>query len=205
MKHQKFKEATKDMTPQKKWEYIWMYYKLPIISTICVLVLGAYSIYEFQTRQTTVLNVVLTSGNRLTPNVEALRQSLNESLAPTEGRYTVTIMSHNFSVAENARVSPEETQAIMTLLAVGELDILLLDEPTFWHFYEIGGLIPLTGFGLDLDPSDVVYADNQPFGLRAEAFSVLDDVAEGGTFIVAAGAGSQRHEMVKSFLGLARQ
>lgn len=53
------KEKWKAMTPKKKRQYIWGYYKFHIIITLLVLFLGGRWIYEIATNQPPVLTVTM--------------------------------------------------------------------------------------------------------------------------------------------------
>lgn len=202
MKHQKFKEATAGMSWAKKREYIWDYYKLHIIAAVCIVAVGIYSYHEFANRREPFLNVVVTVGNRQQQHLSDLEASLNEALLPAYGdhRYTVVVRPMSFNIEEIETANPEEIQAFMLLLAVGETDVLLLDEPSFYHLASIESLMPLDELGMVLDFDLIVDFEGEPMGLRADAFEVLAPIVSGGDFIVAIGPGDDRIQSVRAFL-----
>lgn len=201
MKFQKFGEATKDLSPKQKREYIWMYYKWHIIGSICVVLLGIYSYYEFANRQEPFVQIVLTGGNRGADHLALLQTELNEALLP-EGQtgYTVVLNPLTFSMAEGGIASVEEAQVVMLLLSVGEMDVVVVDAPTLEHFVSLDGLVPVQDFGIEVDPEALVYVDGTAFGIRGEHFPAFDPILAGGEWIVAFGVGTPRTEGVLSFL-----
>ncbi|MCL1948891.1 MAG: hypothetical protein FWF59_04085 [Turicibacter sp.] len=205
MKFQKFGEATKGMDAAKKREYIWMYYKGHIISAVCVLALGIYSSYQFATRTEPFFYVVFTGGNTNMENLSQLEQRLNGVLIPDgiNGNHSVVARSLGFSVAEDALIGTQEAEALMLMLAVGDLDIVVFDEVTFNHFANLGALAPLDGFGALLPADAIVYHDGEPLGIRGDAIAAFDGILLGGEWIVASGAGSHRPGLIGEFLGYA--
>jgi len=206
MKHQKFKEATKGMTPAKKREYIWDYYKLPIITTLIVLGVGIYSFYAFGNRMTAYLNVVFTVGDRSQQNLDELQAYLDEALIPEEKQddYLVSIRPMNFNAVDFDANNPEEVQALMVLLAVGEIDVLVVDVPAFEHFARIESIRPLDGQAHGFQAEDVVYVDGVAFGLWASAFPEFAPIVGNFEAVVAFGLASERTEALDSFLNHAR-
>ena len=197
---QSFFKVIKPMTFRQKREYIWEYYRWHILSVLAISFLAVYGVHEWQNRQATYLQILVTGGNRRLDVLEELRETLNESLIPQkqQGSYSVVLATMNFSISSE-EPNIEETTAISTLMAVGELDVMIIDRPSFQHFYEIGGIQPLEVLGLDFDPAIVESINGLPFGIHGSALADFDEVLGEGDWIVAVGAGDARLDATRSF------
>ena len=203
MKQPKFKDAIRGMTLKQKREYIWDYYKIHIISVLFVAAVGLYSAYEFSVRRDTYLNVFLTGGAVTMERVSDLNYQLNDILLTEEeqGSYTVLVQFNQFSFADEM-IAVDAAQQLSVFLTTGEIDVLIVDEPTFEAYHQQGFLMPLSQVGFDFSGHPTFEAGQVGYGVAASELDGFEEIfPEGmGSWIAVFPITSNRPDQVERFL-----
>ena len=201
MQQPKFKDAIKNMTRKQKKEYIWEYYRYHIISVVFVLFLGGYSIYEVSQRKEMSLSIALTGGVTSMENMDEISDYLNETLLTEEQRkdYQVLVQSIPFN-SSNQDPGFEFAQKLVVLVAAGEIDLIVVDEPTFEDFYKEGYFLPLNELQVDLTTFDVVERNGLAYGILIEEFELFEDIFPMEGWVLAAIVNGNRQDEVENFM-----
>ena len=73
------KETFKSLSGKKKIEFIYDYYKLPIIGTLLAIIIISYMAYSFVTKQDTYCNITYYGSTINTDNFNKIKDILKEN------------------------------------------------------------------------------------------------------------------------------
>lgn len=131
-------KVVKELKGADRWEYIWDYYKIPIVSVVFVIFVVAYSIGSAMTRGEFNLYAVLVNSNPAgdsTCMTELLRDAGYDM-----DRYQVAVEA-NYTVHPGEGMESDMTtlQVLAAQFSIGDLDLFVADKPVFDMYTKQGG------------------------------------------------------------------
>ena len=138
------KETFKSLSSKKKIEFIYDYYKLPIIGTLLAIIVISYMAYSFITKQDIYCNITYYGSTINTDNFNKLKDTLNENILGNDKKSIIFTDSLLIGANSNYGDDPTTTQAFAVKLAANELDILLIEKNNFEYFAANNMLLDLS-------------------------------------------------------------
>ena len=171
------------MNPKEKWDYLWYYYKNYMIYGIIGLILGLSIVFEVVTNDEVIFNLTLCGQAESIPGYNELEENITKLLSPDAKRKETARVQ--LYALENIEESFDELtalyqQKLMTQVAAGELDLLVINEVDFDPMYQEGLFEPL---GLNqqinwdqIDSQSLVYGPNQEevYAIKVEGNPILE-------------------------------
>lgn len=204
------KEKFKTLSTKKKVEFIYDYYKLPIIAVLLGIIIISYMVYSIATKQDTYCNITYYGSNAVSEELSTIKDTLNERLLSNDKKSSIFIESIFISPDSNYGDDPTSTQAFAVKLAANEIDILLINKNYFNYFAAHDMLLDLnslTGFdSLNLTENDLITAKNQSgnenlYGIKINNLNLLKDASfDLDNTILAIAVSSQRNDQVLQVL-----
>lgn len=200
------KETFKSLSGKKKIEFIYDYYKLPIIGTLLAIIVISYITYSFITKQDIYCNITYYGSTINTDNFNKLKDTLNENILGNDKKSTIFTDSLLITTNSNYGDDPTTTQAFAVKLAANELDILLIKKNNFQYFAANNMLLDLSsleGFdSLNISEEYLVTAKDQSgnsnlYGIKVDNLNLLKDCGfDTENTILSIAISSNRHEEV---------
>lgn len=200
------KETFKTLSSKKKIEFIYDYYKLPIIGTLLAIIIISYMTYSFITKQDIYCNITYYGSTINTDNFNKLKDTLNENILGNDKKSTIFTDSLLITANSNYGDDPTTTQAFAVKLAANELDILLIEKNNFEYFAANNMLLDLSsleGFdSLNISEEDLVTVKDQSgnsnlYGIKVDNLNLLKDCGfDAENTILSIAISSNRHEEV---------
>lgn len=123
------KEKFKALSPKEKRQYIWEYYKMPIIITLlCILGICSF-IHTIITRKDTYCNITYYNSYVDENELYALRDTLNSLLIENPNKSTILVNPIWSDSNASATLSPAEEIAIK--VSAKEIDIAIVNSDYF--------------------------------------------------------------------------
>lgn len=204
------KEKFKTLSTKKKVEFIYDYYKLPIIAVLLGIIILSYTVYSIATKQDTYCNITYYGSNAGSEELSTIKDTLNERILSDNKKSTIFIESIFVSPDSNYGDDPASTQAFAVKLAANEIDILLINKNYFNYFASQDMLLDLnslTGFdSLSLSENDLImakdYSGNEKlYGIKINNLNLLKDaIFDLDNTVLAIAISSQRNEQVLQVL-----
>jgi len=134
----------REMTFKKKLEYIWDYYKFPIIGFFVVLIFigSLLNIRYFNPPPGTALFVAWSAGFATEEQLDDLKNILGERIIDEAENEEVSI-SLFLESEVNPAFSSANAQRLVAMVAAGEIDVFITDKQLLEEFSENGILMPL--------------------------------------------------------------
>lgn len=205
-----FKEKFKTLSTKNKVEFIYDYYKLPIIGTLLAIIVISYMAYSFITKQYTYCNITYYGSTINTDNFNKIKDTLNENILGNDKKYTIFTDSLLIATNSNYGDDPTTTQAFAVKLAANEIDILLVEKNNFEYFAANNMLLDLNsleGFdSLNISTNDLVTAkdetgNNNLYGIKVDNLNLLKDSGfNNENTILSIAISSTRHEEIIKIL-----
>ena len=200
------KETFKSLSGKKKIEFIYDYYKLPIIGALLAIIIISYMTYSFITKQDTYCNITYYGSTINTDNFNKIKDTLNENILGDVKKYTIFTDTLLINSNLNYGDDPTTTQAFAIKLAANEIDILLVEKNNFEYFAANNMLLDLNsleGFdSLNISEADLVTAEDQSgnnnlYGIKVDNLNLLKDCGfNNENTILSIAISSNRHEGV---------
>ena len=200
------KETFKTLSSKKKIEFIYDYYKLPIIGTLLAIIIISYMTYSIITKQHIYCNITYYGSTINTDNFNKLKDTLNENILGNDKKSTIFTDSLLITANSNYGDDPTTTQAFAVKLAANELDILLIEKNNFEYFAANNMLLDLSsleGFdSLNISEEDLVTVKDQSgnsnlYGIKVDNLNLLKDCGfDAENTILSIAISSNRHEEV---------
>ncbi len=170
----------KGMSPEKKREYIWDYYRFHILFGIIGLILVGTMVYEQVTKLTVAYNVVLLDQTIIDEKKhEALNVALTDlTLSDAKAREVanVTIYPLENIEASTDQMSRTYLQKLMIQLMANEVEVLLVQEADYAHFSSQDIFSELDLSTLCVDETNHIYNDaNVLTGLKLSGSTPLTE------------------------------
>ncbi len=171
------------MNPKEKWDYLWYYYKNYMIYGIIGLILVFSIVFEIVTNDQVIFNLTLCGQAELIPGYTELEQELTQLLSPDAKRKETARVQ--LYALENIEESFDELtalyqQKLMTQVAAGELDLLVINQVDFDSMYHEGLFEPLGANKQikwdQIDAQSLVYAPNQEevYAIKVDTNPILE-------------------------------
>lgn len=198
------KETFKSLSTKKKFEFIYDYYKLPIISVLLGILIITYITYSIYTKQDTYCNITYYNSNINTDELYNLKDTLNETILSDNKKSTIMIDSIFVDASSNYGDDPTSTQNFAVKLAANEIDILIVNKNYFSHLATNDMLLDLnslTGFSsLGFDEDSLISSKNSSgkeilYGIKVDNLNLLNTINfNSDDTILAIAISSQRTE-----------
>jgi len=146
----------REMTFKKKMEYIWDYYKLPIIGICAGLILiGSFINTRFiNPPPESALFIAWSTGFTTDEQIDSLKAVLDEQIV-NEGENKEVFISMFFETD----FSPFNVQRLMAMLAVGEIDLFVVGLPLMEDYAAQEFIQPLDNILAEIKKRDpMIYA-----------------------------------------------
>ncbi|WP_370772585.1 hypothetical protein [Clostridium sp.] len=204
------KETLKSLSRKNKIQFIYDYYKFPIIAGILSIIIISYISYSIATKQNTYCNITYYGSNINTDNFNKLKDILNKSILSNNKKYDIFTNSLLVDSNSNYGDDPTTTQAFAVKLAANEIDILLVEKNNFEYFAANNMLLDLTlldGFyDLNISEDSLITSTDQSgnnnlYGIKVDNLNLLKDCGfnNENTFLCIA-ISSNRHEQIINVL-----
>lgn len=200
------KETSKSLSGKNKIEFIYDYYKLPIIGTLLAIIVITYMTYSFITKQNIYCNITYYGSTINTDNFNKLKDTLNENILGNDKKSTIFTDSLLITANSNYGDDPATTQTFAVKLAANEIDILLVEKNNFQYFAANNMLLDLNsldGFNsLNISKEDLVTAKDQSensnlYGIKVDNLNLLKNCGiDNENTILSIAISSNRHEEV---------
>lgn len=135
--YKELKTQLKDMPMNKKIEHIWEYYKIPIISIICLIFILTYSIVQYQNTKTSILTVALFGSGIDTKNISSEEVSIKQAIFKESGnREKVTLQPMN--AGDDIQMQNSLLQKFVSQVSIGAIDVVIITEKDFQKDAKVG-------------------------------------------------------------------
>jgi len=134
----------REMPFKKKMEYIWDYYKIPIIVTIAIIfVIGSFINSRFiNPAPDAALFVVWNAGFATDEQLNSMKETFETKIIDEEKNEDVIITTF-FTMAEDPSISMINIQRLAAMLAAGEIDVFLVGSQMLEEYALLGYLQPM--------------------------------------------------------------
>lgn len=179
------KETFKSLPVKKKFEFIYDYYKLPIISVLLGILIISYFAYSIYTKKDTYCNITYYNSSIDTESLYNLKDTLNELILADNEKSTIMIDSIFVDPTSNYGDDPTSTQNFAVKLAANEIDILIVNKNYFSHLAANDMLLDLnslSGFdSLGFTEENLVTAKNNSgnenlYGIKVDNLNLLNNI-----------------------------
>ena len=197
------KETFKSLSRKNKIQFIYDYYKFPIIAGILSIIIISHISYSIATKQNTYCNITYYGSNINTDNFNKLKDILNKSILSNNKKYAIFTNSLLVDSNSNYGDDPTTTQAFAVKLAANEIDLLFLNENYFNYFTSnnmLADLTTLDGFNsLSFSKDDLVRSKDSDgnehiYGLKVDKLNLLDNISFPENTILTVAISSERTE-----------
>lgn len=198
------KEKFKKLSLKKKIEFIYDYYKLPIIFILLGIIMISYIVFSIVTKQDTYCNISYYGSNATSEELSTIKDTLNQNILSNNNKSSIFIDSTFVNHDSNYGDDPTSTQAFAVKLAANEIDILLLNKNYFNYLANNDMLLDLNlldGFNsLNLNENDLIIdkdnASNEHlYGIKTNNLNLLkNSIPDLDNTILAIAVSSQRQE-----------
>lgn len=198
------KEKFKKLSTKKKIEFIYDYYKLPIIFILLGIVIISYIVFSIVTKQDTYCNISYYGSNATYEELSTIKDTLNQNILSNNKKSSIFIDSTFVNHDSNYGDDPTSTQAFAVKLAANEMDILLLNKNFFNYLANNDMLLDLNlldGFNsLNFNENDLIMAKNNStnehlYGIKTNNLNLLkNSISDLDDTILAIAINSQRKE-----------
>ncbi|WP_121613404.1 hypothetical protein [Mesobacillus foraminis] len=197
----KLTEQLKGMTFKQKAEHIWEYYKLHMIATLAVVVLGTMFVSSFTGKEES-FDITVVGRSPVVDSITASDQ-LNDYFK-------------DFNIAADVIHSPESTfssisnqeaQKMLVRAAAGEIDLLILDENIYQELSQQDPFTPLENFiassNLEI-PDESLYSGkrNMVYGINTSSIPSLKEFSYLQNKVLCVFSSASEKDEVKQFLTL---
>lgn len=173
----------KELSPKKKAEHIWEYYKIPIIGAIMtiVIVCAMFNRLVLNPEPTNFCGIAIYGPHISVDTITSLENTLTSAVVPAENNEAVNIINFFFTEGkkeEDILQDQDMLNKFYTYLYAMELDIFIGTEEDLRNCISAEFLSPITDFlpnnkveeltkkGLVLNGKITEDSDEQPFGIE---------------------------------------
>ena len=129
-----------------KIEFLWDYYKLPILSLVCVLVIGVLVILSGTGHRDVAMYAVLVNTDRLdeAPDAAVLEALLEQGGMELRGK-RIDVSADLYLGQDDDRLNDGQTiQVLAALFGIRGLDFFAADEPVFRRYAQQDAFVDLS-------------------------------------------------------------
>jgi hypothetical protein len=155
-----------ELSTKKKAEYIWDYYKIPIIAVLLVIIVSIYLIYAQITRINYVFNFTYI-GSFMD---DAKRVELQNKLTDVVVKDGSKNKKANIEVIpiSSGNDNPAYVEKLVAELATGSIDVIVLDNKMFSQYQKSGAFLRLDNIK-ELNLRKSQYKSSLVFGNNSKA------------------------------------
>lgn len=177
MNEKSVKENLSNMTLKEKFNYLLYYYKVHVIVFLLVVAgIGSF-VYTEASKDTIYLDVSYIGGTIPDDTTESIQNTLTKALVPEDKSDIVQFNSYNLS-------NGNELTKVYASIAANEIDVTLMNNPTFEKYYEgdiFLDLDSIPGFSsLNIDDDSLVKKDGKVYGIKTKNLTTLGELNKGG-------------------------
>lgn len=198
------KEKFRSLSVKKKFEFIYDYYKLPIITTLLAIIIIGYISYSIATKQDTYCNITYYGSTINLDNLNKIKDKLNENILGDNKKSAIFTDTLLLNLNSNHGDDPTATQAFAVRLAASEIDILLTEKNNFEYFATNNMLLDLNsleGFDtLNISSDNLVtskdeFGNDKNYGIKVDNLNLLKDAGfNNENTVLCIAISSTRHE-----------
>lgn len=202
------KEILAPMSWSERLDYIWEYYKWPIIGTLFVLFVILSGINDVMNKKDVVLNIFAASLDADMEKVEELEHRLNDLIIPDDEQddSQILLQVFHYNKTENGIIFPQGVKEKMLVeMSSQTLDVLLIPEEEFLKFQPLEDsfkdLATLLDNPIPIEEEYVITGKNQEIlGIRVAAITGLHDIFPDTDLVLGIPKNSIQTENSKVFL-----
>lgn len=198
------KDKFKSLSHKKKIEFIYDYYKFPIIFILLGIITINYIVLSIATKQDTYCNITYYGSSATSEELSDIEDTLNKNILSNNKKSSIFIDSIFIDPNSSYGDDPTSTQTFAVKLAANEIDILLLNKNYFNYLANNNMLLDLNlldGFNsLNLNANDLIIdKDNSSnehlYGIKTNNLNLLkNSIPDLDNTILAIAVSSQRQE-----------
>lgn len=134
----------KEMSTPKKLEYIWDYYKLPILCTVTAVIIAASLIHHYAVQKESVLDMIFVNGNDLYETPQILEPFFTSQGFDKKTQEISITTSLSFQLTDTGFLPDYyTTQALAAMFTVGNIDLFAAPPAVFDEYASVGFLADL--------------------------------------------------------------
>lgn len=136
----------KKMNTRQKAEYIWEYYKLPIVAVLLVILIGVYLIGVFTKGKEPVATLIAVNAAADGAFEKMDFSDFMEEYDYDSAKQEVAVDTGYTLDSSNPTGDAYTYQALITVVSAGGADVVSADEEMFFYLAEAGGYADLAGY-----------------------------------------------------------
>lgn len=198
------KKVLLPMSPQKRIEYIWHYYKIHIMVGISVIILIMFSINSVVDKKEVALSITILGQKVDTAGVYDLEAYLNVKLLSEDKDTEINIQYVKY---DHTSMDGEfGLQRVLADITAGFIDVLIVDKHLFKQFSDEQQLLPINSIKgyekIDLEKNKPYYSGDQITGISTSEMNLLNSIDFDGEKVICIPANVNNVELFPELFGL---
>ncbi len=133
---EKDREALKKLSGRDKWLFVWDYYRIPLITAACVMLLTAITLLTNAGREEVALYAVFvnTDVSLEEPDASALNALAEAAGIPMEGKTVDLTANLTLGQTYSEAADAQTVQVLAALFGISDLDLFAADQAVFERY-----------------------------------------------------------------------
>ena len=133
---EKDREALKKLSGRDKWLFVWDYYRIPLITAACVMLLTAITVLTNAGREEVALYAVFvnTDVSLEEPDASALNALAETAGIPMEGKTVDLTANLTLGQTYSEAADAQTVQVLAALFGISDLDLFAADQAVFERY-----------------------------------------------------------------------
>ena len=133
---EKDREALKKLSGRDKWLFVWDYYRIPLITAACVMLLTAITLLTNAGREEVALYAVFvnTDVSLEEPDASALNALAEAAGIPMEGKTVDLTANLSLGQTYSEAADAQTVQVLAALFGISDLDLFAADQAVFERY-----------------------------------------------------------------------
>lgn len=133
---EKDREALKKLSGRDKWLFVWDYYRIPLITAACVMLLTAITLLTNAGREEVALYAVFvnTDVSLEEPDASALNDLAEAAGIPMEGKTVDLTANLTLGQTYSEAADAQTVQVLAALFGISDLDLFAADQAVFERY-----------------------------------------------------------------------
>lgn len=133
---EKDREALKKLSGRDKWLFVWDYYRIPLITAACVMLLTAITLLTNAGREEVALYAVFvnTDVSMEEPDASALNALAEAAGIPMEGKTVDLTANLTLGQTYSEAADAQTVQVLAALFGISDLDLFAADQAVFERY-----------------------------------------------------------------------
>ena len=133
---EKDREALKKLSGRDKWLFVWDYYRIPLITAACVMLLTAITLLTNAGREEVALYAVFvnTDVSLEEPDASALNALAEAAGIPMEGKTVDLTANLTLGQTYSEAADAQTVQVLTALFGISDLDLFAADRAVFERY-----------------------------------------------------------------------